>query len=68
MLNYPDTATAGNVDGTKVFVGEVLIGQVQFQDGKTSYVFGGVEGRYSSFTIEEPAPETQFLDFEIYGE
>ena len=68
VLNYPDTATARDVDGTKVFVGGVKIGQVEFQDGKNSYVFGGLEGRHSRFTIEEPASESQFSDFEIYGE
>ncbi|XP_063692586.1 SCO-spondin-like isoform X2 [Bolinopsis microptera] len=65
VLNYNEDAKF-DVEGTSVFVGDTEVGQVEAEDEKFTYIFGGMEGKHSSVRI---IGDLLSLDsVEIYGE
>ena len=68
VVNYKRNNSVEGLDGTKVYVGETEVGQVEAQDGKMFYVFGGLEGNHSQVRIEGSESVMNIASVEIYGE
>ena len=65
VLNYNEDAKF-DVEGTSVFIGDTEVGQVDAQDGKFTYIFGGMEGKHSSVRIIGDL--LSLASVEVYGE
>lgn len=68
VVTYNADANMDGFEGARVFVDDREVGQVEFQDGKRNYVFGGFEGNYSRVRIMGSDNEMEDIaDVEIYA-
>ena len=67
VVNY--RRDTGGFDGTRVYVGDVEVGQIEEQSGKRTYIFGGLEGNHTQVRVVGPkSGMSNLANVQVYGE